>query len=384
MSLSDIRVVVPALLACACACAVAAEGEPAAAPPAPVAKQIALTVTGYPMVGSMVTPGALQAAQKPGFWAGVITRSGATCSAWPLDFNADTGMSQAVNLGGLALTFSFNAGKRQFEVALDKGAAVPLKAAKNGLEPLVLPLANKRKMAVAFPVAASGATGGYVYLRSAATCKGAVDGEALHLLDDDLDGSLTSKDLLGIGASPVFMPIPQRLATRKAVYAIGEIAPDGSRISVTPDATPTAACAMRFTGDSVGHAVIASADGGLLAVAIGSGEALRLPAGTYKIQYGAVYGKDGKAMAVMLPGELPALTIDQAAIDAKDPKQKPVLAWGGPFKLAFQAAMEDGKLSVKPDLRLLGNGGEEYRDFRWQGPPSVYVNGRQNGSMGFG
>ena len=65
-------------------------------------------------------------------------------------------------------------------------------------------------------------------------------------------------------------------------------------------------------------------------------------------------------------------------------KAKAVFAYGGPFNLRFTAKVVNGKLNVSPAITLHGVGGEQYIDYRWQGPPAVYVNGRQNGSMGFG
>jgi hypothetical protein len=116
-------------------------------------------------------------------------------------------------------------------------------------------------------------------------------------------------------------------------------------------------------------------------VVTGAGDVVKLPAGGYKLLYGAVLGAKGQIMAAMVPGELPVYQLASAGGDAK---KKPTFAYGGPFELHFKARVKDGKLAVEPAITLHGAGGEGYVDFRWQGTPTVYVNGKQNGSMGFG
>lgn len=371
--------IVPSLLALAVA-AGAADG-------APVTKTVKLTATPIPAVNAVMTSTVLSAANRGPFMMPMVTKTGIMHAGQAATFSKEQS-EQSVSLGGISLMFAVNRDQQTFSIKPDKGAPVVLKGLGEGLAPQVLPAANKRKLALAFPVASAGKGDSFFTIRAATAAKGTLDGEVVQFLDDNVDGSWNTQDAFTIGNSPCFAPIAKRIATKKGVYSLDELAEDGSKAVFTPEAGDTIACTAKFTGESAGHAVIASEDGTLMTVVTGANDAVKLPAGSYKLQYGAVYSPAGKVMAVMLPGTLPAFTVASGGSDdAKDKKAKgPVLAYGGPFVLHFSSSFDKdkGKISVTPMVSLYGAGGEQYRDFRWQGTPTVYVNGKQNGAMGFG
>lgn len=352
-----------------------------AADGAPVTKTVKLSAA--PVVPTAVmTSTVVAGANRNGFWSMMVSKNGIIQPAQGATFGKDQS-EQVVSLGGQGFTFTVNRDTQAFAVKGDKGAASPLKGQGDGLTPLAVPLASKRKLALAFPIAKAAKGESFIGMRSAAAAKGTLDGEAIQFIDDNLDGSLNQADGFTIGTSPCYAPIAKRIATKKGVYTLDELADDGSKATFTPEAGDAVLVASKFTGESAGHAVIASEDGSLMTVLTGA-DAVKLPPGAYKLQYGTVYAATGKVMAVIVPGELAAFTVESAGADAKDAKKKQVLAYGGPFRLGFTARIDNGKLAVTPDITLNGAGGERYIDYRWQGPPTVYVNGKQNGSMGFG
>jgi hypothetical protein len=364
---------VPTVLSLACA----ADGEVA------VSKTVKLSVAPVPAPAAVFTPSVLATANKGGFWTQMVTKSGIVLAQQRVVFAK--GQTETVfSLGGTSFNFQFSQENQAFALKPEKGAAVPLKQAQEGLAPQVLPIANKRKLPVAFPFATVGRAESFFVVRAATVVKGTLDGEQINFLDDNLDGVIDQQDAFSTGVSACYAPMPKRIVTKKGIWTVDEVAADGSKAVFTPDAAATVACSFKFSGESAGHAVIASADGSLIAVVTGANEAMKLPPGDYKLQYGAVYGANGKVMAAMIPGELPAFTVASAGADAKDAKKKQVFAYGGPFVLKFTARVEAGKLVVDPTVTLHGANGERYLDYRWQGPPTVYVNGKQNGSMGFG
>lgn len=368
--------IAPSLLALAAAVC-AADG-------APVTKTVKLTATPLPLVNAVMTSTVPAGANRGQFVEPMVTKNGVILASQGATFSKGQ-TEQSVSIGSQSLMFSVNTDSQTFAIKPEKGAPVMLKPQGDGLAPLVLPGADKRKIAVSFPVASASKFQSLITMRASTAAKGSLDGEAILFLDDNLDGVWNTQDAFTIGASPCFAPMTKRLATKKGVYTLDELGADGSKAVFTPETGDTIACTAKFTGESAGHAVFTSADGSLATVVTGAGDQVRLPVGDYKLQYGAVYSKAGKVMAVIMPGSLPAFTIASNGADDKKAKA-PVLAYGGPFILRFTSRFDSSKnkISVDPSISLYGAGGEQYRDFRWQGTPTIYVNGKQNGSMGFG
>jgi hypothetical protein len=360
-----------------CLCALAAVSA-ADAPPA-ATKTVKLTMTGIPAPGLVMTGGVLQNAARRPFPLPMVSRGGTIIPNTAIIFGKDQ-TEQVMSLGGASFTFTVNPASQSFALKPEKGNPAPMKQQNEGYATIPLPLASKKKVALAFPYGRLNKIESMIAIRSGATAKGALDGEAINLLDDNIDGSYDGTDLIAIGASNCYAPLGKRIATKKGVYALGELDADGAKIAFTPDAAATVPVSFKFAGEGQGHAAFASADGDLVLTTTGVNEAFKLPPGSYKLLYGAVYGQANKVCAVMLPDKLQPFTVTSDG----DTKKKPVIAYGGPFAFAFTARFAGGKITVTPDVKLYGAGGEQYMDFRWQGTPTVYVNGKQNGSMGFG
>jgi len=351
-----------------------------AAEDAATSKTVKLTATPVQWPAAVMTPSVIQAADKGGFQMQIVTKTGVVLPMQRAAF-AKGQAEQVVSLGGVNLTFLVNRDNQTFALKPEKGNPVVLKKQGDGLTPTVVPLADKRKLPVAFPFASVSKLDSFFVLRAATTAKGSLDGEQIGFLDDDLDGKIDTSDVFTLGAACAFAPISKQVATKKGVWTIDAIAASGDQATFSPDAAATVPLTFVFTGESQGHAAISSEDGSLTTVVTGAKDVLKLPPGNYKLLHGVVVDGKGKVMAAVIPGELPAYTL---ASDGADAKKKPIFAYGGPFKLGFKARMNNGKLAVDPYITLAGAGGERYLDYRWQGPPTVYVNGKQNGSMGFG
>lgn len=372
MSVHALRAVsiglVPSLLSVACAADVLTG-----------AKTVKLSANAVPVPGAVMTPTVITGANQNGFRMMMVSKAGVLLPMQRATFAKDQG-EQTVTVGGVNLTFVLNRDSRVFALKPEKGAAVPLKQQDDGLAATVVPLADKKKLPLAFPYAYVGRTESMFTMRAASTLKGTLDGEMINFLDDDLDGKIDKTDVFTLGQNFCYAAIPAKIATKKGVFAVGEIAEKGDQATFTPEETATVPLTFVYTGVSAGHAAIASQDGSIVTLVTGTKDVVKLPPGAYKLLHGVVVDGKGKVMAAMLPGQFPAYTL---ASDA-DPKQKPVFAYGGPYKLGFKARVANGKITVTPDITLSGANGEEYVDFRWQGTPTVYVNGKQNGSMGFG
>jgi len=342
-------------------------------------KTVKLSSTPLPMPSAVMTPTVIRAADKGGFWLMMVSKSGVVLPMQRASF-AQGQSDQTATIGGANINFQVNRDNRAFAIKPDKGNPVVMKQLNDGLAPTVVPLADKRKLPLAFPYAYVGKGESFFTMRAATTSKGALDGEQIHFLDDDLDGKIDKSDVYTLGANFCFTQVSDKIATKKGVWKLDEIAADGNQATFTLEDTPTVPLSFVFNGPSMGHAAFASADGSITTLVTGAKDVVKLPPGSYKLLHGVVADGKGKVMAAMIPGTLPAYTL---ASDG-DAKAKATLAYGGPFVLKFTARMAGGKLGVSPMITLHGAGGEEYVDFRWQGTPTVYVNGKQNGSMGFG
>ncbi len=373
MSLSPLRVLslglVPSLLTVACA----ADG-------AATSKTVRLSLAPVPVPTAVMTPSVLTAANKGNYWLQIVTKTGVVLPMQRAVF-AKGQDDQTVTLGGVSLNFQVNRDGKVFALKPEKGNPITLKQQNDGLAPTVVPLADKRKLPVAFPYAYVSKLDSFFAMRAASTSKGPLDGDQIQFLDDDLDGDIDKDDVVSLGNSPCFAPIAKRIATKKGVWNIDELPAAGSTATFSPDASATVPLTFVFTGQSAGHAAIASEDGSLVTVVTGAKDVIKLPVGTYKLLHGVVVDGRGKVMAAMIPDKLAPFQLTSEAADAK---QKPVFAYGGPFAMGFDAKMVNGKLAVGTQIALHGVGGERYLDYRWQSLPSVYVNGKQIGSMEYG
>lgn len=308
---------------------------------------------------------------------GLVTENGFTVPARnKVDLAGGTGV---LRVGGASFPLTYDKGSRFVTITPEGGKPIRLKEKPPGFTAEALPIDAKSKAFVAFPALMPSRSGAVLHYRNAAVMKGTVDSVAVSLYDDDCDGSYGGQaDGIATTAGLCFAPWANQIATKKGTFAISGLAADGSEATFTAIES-TAKLTTAFKGAGVEcHAAFASADGATVFTTTGKDTVL-VPPGSYKLLHGAVFspGK-GNVVAWISPADANA---------GEATAEKPAtIEWGGPFLLVFTAAKaKDGKFTIDPSsIRLHGKNGERYRDFRWDGAPVVYVNGKNNGSMGFG
>jgi hypothetical protein len=275
-------------------------------------------------------------------------------------------------------TFTFSQANQRVSIAAEKGRPMAMKQRGIGFEPVPIPIAgSKRQLTLAFPaVIITSKDSVYLWWANGSANRGSIDGAELYLYDEDCDGAFRpGTDCLSVGSGVVFAPIGDRVAGPKGVYRIGELSEDGTKLALEPDTAPAGRLSVKGTYAG-GEAHVALAAGGVEMVVV-QGKTLAAPAGQVTFRYGLVMNPARRTPAAMIvAGKLQAgeVVADQAA----------TLALGGPFTVGFTPTVEGGKIKIDSNLVIAGAGSEEYRDFKWSGPPQVLINGKAIGSFGFG
>lgn len=212
----------------------------------------------------------------------------------------------------------------------------------------------------------------HVAMRSGQQMQGTLGSEKINFYDTNLDGVYSNKDdALMIGDCLVFAPITRQLATTNGLYEIGELAADGSKVSITPSTAPTIKLTVDPSKGSVLHAAFADIQNNTVFTVSGRKTTVQVPAGSYQLLYGLAFDSKG---AVATIGKGPAKKFDADG----------TLNIGGPYKIDFRPIVSEGKLAISPSsIRVLGAEGEEYLGFNHTSNPTVGVSdGTKNINLG--
>ena len=209
--------------------------------------------------------------------------------------------------------------------------------------------------------------------------KGTINGETIRIIDDDLDGTFTQNggDGILIGKARAAVPLMRVHRIGEYFYRL-DVAEDGSKIDYA-----------RLEDTDLGEVVAPIRTSALKCLVLkGSQSAFDLKAdakttvlaGEYRLSYGLL--AVGNATVPIKPTEL-ALTYTIKA------GQVNTIRIGAPLTLFFKASYGDGKISVMPDLRIIGAGGELYAsDFQGTARPRVaFLAGNRvaaSANMGYG
>ncbi len=286
---------------------------------------------------------------------------------------------------------------RQLSFGVDKAAAgkvdpadmVDVSAADTADYTISIPIGKDKKQsrgtAVSFgklivqPKNASEVAGFRGTYCAGGSYKGKIGGQAVRIIDDNLDGKITQdgSDAILIGDAPAAIPLAKCHAIGEGYYELA-VTEDGGGLKATKAAPKVGAVdsALQKQGTLKAAVVMDSASGRAFDLA----RVKELPAGEYKLVYGLL-AKD-KEQVVFAPTA-------KSPVYAITPGMQNTLRIGPPLSIVFKAAEAEGKLSIQPDLAVLGSGNEQYTVvFNDRVTPQVFLlDGKEilsSEAMGFG
>ncbi len=265
---------------------------------------------------------------------------------------------------------SFSIGEKELTLSCHNGVQLKqgskskkLKKKSPGLDTVKMKLPNGMKYAIAFPYAEIKGNNAVVYYRSGCHMTGSFSGMPLALYDDNMNGAYGMDDGFSINKSTVYAPLSELLPSPTAVYSLGEIPEDASKLVFTRHDGDTGKIAVKFSGKGL-EANFAFGGDKLNFTSVGKGKFLTVVPGDYQLLYGIVYCKKLKrVIAGVAKGEMQAITVDAG-------KQKAAVL-GKPFSLIFSATRNGKKIEISPVFRIKGKAGEIYSPLKIIGTPTV-------------
>jgi len=215
------------------------------------------------------------------------------------------------------------------------------------------------------------------------------------IFDSNLDGFYTtSEDGIVIAGSltdryHLVQPLSKYISIpppTNGIFEIRNLAKDGSELTLLPYRGPTASIEVAVPQKYECMIILTSPDAGLtVAVSVEAGKSVAVIPGHYTILVALLFttiSPDAKPQDAM-PQLFHISGVGMPALKVKA-GEKQTLTLSGPKLLEFQAAMTDGKISIKPDtIHVKGQTGETYVrvDDDGKNPPEVYLNVDGNSSL---
>ncbi|MBC8451354.1 MAG: hypothetical protein H8D72_01460 [Planctomycetes bacterium] len=190
---------------------------------------------------------------------------------------------------------------------------------------------------------------------------GRVGDERIAILDQNGNGRFDDfgADAMVIGRGKVAGFLSKVVPLGGELFELS-ISPNGREASFTPytGATGTLDLSTDFETKAKLRSVVLTEVGGELSFelsgAVASKEAVRLPAGEYRLHSGEIVL--GKSHATLTPGRSAAISVPASG--------KAAFAWGGPVSAEFRYERGGGKLQIGPsDIEYYGRAGEVYSNF---------------------
>lgn len=201
--------------------------------------------------------------------------------------------------------------------------------------------------------------------------KGTVDGQTVRLIDDNMDGKITQDGLDAIAVGNVAaMPLRRQHAIGDGHYQVSVDA-EGKELTATRlSDVATGTVETSYKGSALGCLMLDDAAGGKSYDVVASG-ASGIPAGKYQLRYGAVV-RGGEVLVMERTNTMPEFEITAGKVNE--------LRIGAPLRVNFSARLLDDKITVMPNLQIMGAGDERYNlTFAGElGRPHVLM---QNGSV---
>jgi hypothetical protein len=308
---------------------------------------------------------------------------GCVLSNQSVRFSRDGSNAQELTVGPHRLTMIYDSGRKDFRLKMgDKESA--LKEQDEGLRPVVVDL-DGTKTALGFPYANTYYSGAYVYYRSGCAMRGELGGERIYLYDDDLNLEYSEKaDTFRRDDGMVFAPIRKVVSLGDQAWRILSVKPDGTALAARPYEGERGGLEVRLYADDGVEFDCAFAGAECSFTASEEKETFAVPPGAYNILYGVAWQKKkGRRYVVagIVPGRSEAVEV--AAGEESE------IRIGRKIGLRFSASVVGPNLTIDAsDVDVVGDQGEEYVDFEWDGSPDVYVVAGKSpskvGSFGFG
>jgi hypothetical protein len=207
---------------------------------------------------------------------------------------------------------------------------------------------------------------GWMYGPACST-RGTIGDTRITLIDANVNGRFgdVGEDAVIVGMGTAASFLGETMAVGNALYKV-EIAADGRRVDYKPYTGPTGELDLQSRFDTKArlvHLVIGSKDGRHSFEVSNREGAMRVPAGLYTIQSGAL--GLGKSRVTIRQGRM-------RPIPVRKDKQK-ILAWGGPLSAEFSAQRGGGQVAFDPArIWYFGSAGEEYVDWTPLGKSPVF------------
>lgn len=181
--------------------------------------------------------------------------------------------------------------------------------------------------------------------------KGAIDGQAIRIIDDNLDGKITQdgSDAIAIGRSMFAIPLMKTHQVGSAIYQL-EVAEDGLSMTASKvtDAKLIPVKSPLLKVAATKALVLTDAAAGI-SIDL-AGNRAGIPAGNYTLCYGVL--SNGKDVVTISPGDKPEKYDVSEDADT--------LKLGPPLTLTFSARLDGEKINVFPNMEIKGGGGEIY------------------------
>lgn len=250
----------------------------------------------------------------------------------------------------------FRAEKDGLSLSVDSNADGSLDKKVKGTKGFVL-LRGKREDGSALQYAMRVRLAGnrYEYSSSGAMA-GSVYGVALKLIDQNNNGIYNEYGVdamvVGSGRAACYLSTIVNLKGQLYEFSASE---DGQEVTVSPWQGATGTLSLRKGLRIPGklHSVVVSNQAGEQPVSFqlaGSANGLRVPVGSYRLTGG--FAEKGSDTAKLRHGEMKPLVVEEDEVTSP--------TWGAPLIAEFHFTRDGNEVTVQPQVRFLGRGGEEW------------------------
>ncbi len=293
--------------------------------------------------------------------------------------------------------FKKGAGKHTFRIGdLDCGFTVKevfigdkdddLDAEDAGFKTVEFEIGDDQDYALAFPVQRRYGDDVYVYYRAGGYSYGRMGSAKVLLYDDNLDGKyVLGEDTYSAGGNYLYAPLTEYIPSRRAVYKLIEMKPDGSEIRYleVPEGAPHEIQIQMDPPKGIeAEMAFINATGDCAFIAEGKRTKLAVKPGTYKPLYGILVNKKEEKVAALVV--VPEGNSTSLKTTKKDTAEAEML---GDLFFKFKVEKDTrraGHIAISPlSIELWSRSGERLVGWEFVGTPNVaYVDGKNDYSMG--
>ena len=186
---------------------------------------------------------------------------------------------------------------------------------------------------------------------------GTIHGTTVTVMDIDGDGKWNQigKDMMVIGRDTAATYVSKVASLGGKLYTL-EVAEDGKSVTTSPFTGPTGTLDLKSEFRCFGtlDALVLHDEKQQSWFNLAGHKAETLPAGKYTITFGLA--RKDKELARIGQGKMPPIVVTNGG--------NHVVKWGSTVTAEFDYVLDKGEVTVQPDLRFFGRGGEEYLNFQ--------------------